>query len=282
MAARGHWVGGTDLRDVGDGLDAFQQVCPVQSEGYLDELTRLVRAWSVDLVIPSISEELPLLAVGRRHVPAPVLVSSASAVRIADDKLLTARRLHQAGVPAPQTDLPSSFRSLAHAVATLGGAVIVKPRVSRGGRGVRIFDAEGAEAAEAVEAWRSLDDSFVVQEFAPGTEYAPVLLRERDATVRACVPLRKTALKDGAVGNAVSVVRADGSDDVRAVAVAAADALDLTGPADIDVRRRADGVPVVLEVNARFGANSAAAPELLDAVIETCPQNARSAAPTRS
>ena len=33
------------------------------------------------------------------------------------------------------------------------------------------------------------------------------------------------------------------------------------------LRRRADGVPVVLEVNARFGANSAHAPELLDAAL---------------
>jgi carbamoyl-phosphate synthase large subunit len=43
--------------------------------------------------------------------------------------------------------------------------------------------------------------------------------------------------------------------------------LDLVGPVDIDVRRRADGRPVVLEVNARFGANSAWAPEVLDAVL---------------
>lgn len=35
----------------------------------------------------------------------------------------------------------------------------------------------------------------------------------------------------------------------------------------MDIRRDADGTPVVLEVNSRFGANSASAPELLAAVL---------------
>jgi len=33
------------------------------------------------------------------------------------------------------------------------------------------------------------------------------------------------------------------------------------------VRRRADGKPAVLEINARFGANIAFAPEILDAAL---------------
>jgi carbamoyl-phosphate synthase large subunit len=41
----------------------------------------------------------------------------------------------------------------------------------------------------------------------------------------------------------------------------------LTGPVDVDIRRLADGTPVVLEVNARFGANSTYAPELLDMAL---------------
>ena len=47
------------------------------------------------------------------------------------------------------------------------------------------------------------------------------------------------------------------------LAVKACHALKLKGPIDLDVRRMADGHPVVLEVNARFGANSSLAPELL-------------------
>ena len=39
------------------------------------------------------------------------------------------------------------------------------------------------------------------------------------------------------------------------------------GPVDIDIRRDATGTPRVLEVNARFGANSQAVPELLGLLL---------------
>lgn len=266
---RGHWVGGTDIRDVGGGLDAFRTVCPVADAGYLSALVDVVGEWEVDAVIPSISEELPLLARLRELVPVPVLIGTAEAVAIADDKLLTASRLHRAGVAVPRFAVPSAFRSAADAIAEVGGPIIVKPRIGRGGRGVWLIEEHEAHGPAADAFWASLDDTSIVQEFAPGTEYAPVLFRADDGSFPACVALRKTALKEGIVGNALSVLRTDGpeDDDVRSVARDAAAALDLTGPIDIDVRRRADGTPVVLEVNARFGANSAHAPEQLDAAL---------------
>lgn len=269
LSARGHWVAGTDLRPAGLGLDAFQQVCPVADAGYLPALVELTHEWAVDAIIPSISEELPLLARLREHLPVPVLIGSPDAVATADDKLLTAARLHAAGVAVPRFAVPSAFRSAADAIEEVGGPIIVKPRVGRGGRGVWLIEEPEAVGPAAESFWAGLDDSSIVQEFAPGQEYAPVLFRESEGVFPASVALLKTELKEGVVGNAISVTRADGpeADDVRAVAQAAADALDLTGPIDIDVRRRADGTPVVLEVNARFGANSAHAPEQLAAAL---------------
>ena len=41
----------------------------------------------------------------------------------------------------------------------------------------------------------------------------------------------------------------------------------LRGPLDIDIRRRTDGLPVVLEINARFGANIRFASEVLDTAL---------------
>jgi carbamoyl-phosphate synthase large subunit len=65
-------------------------------------------------------------------------------------------------------------------------------------------------------------------------------------------------------------VEVDEAMDVGTVAMAAVGSLGLTGPVDVDVRRRDDGTPVVLDVNARFGANSWRAPELLGAVLACC------------
>jgi carbamoylphosphate synthase large subunit len=270
LRMRGHWVGGTDVREVPEGTDGFARVGAVTEDGYVPELVELVRRWDADAVIPTISEELVLLSQNRSSFPVPVLVGDVGPVSAADDKLRTARMLQAAGVPVPRTHLPTRFVSPEEAVVELGGAVIVKPRRSRGGRGVRLIRDNETQQAAIVAYWRSLDDDFIVQEFASGPEYAPVVFRERDSSFSACAVLRKTALKGGDIGNAVGTVRADGPDDadVRIAACAAMDALDLTGPGDVDVRRRADGTAVVLEVNARFGANSAVAPELADAALD--------------
>ncbi len=85
----------------------------------------------------------------------------------------------------------------------------------------------------------------------------------------AVVVLAKVALAQGMIGNATVVRRADDEVDIAHVGLAAARALGLTGPVDIDIRRRGDGTPVVLEINARFGAHNAQAPEVLDALLST-------------
>lgn len=117
--------------------------------------------------------------------------------------------------------------------------------------------------------WGRFTDSHVVQAFAPGIEYAPVVFASSSQKGDVVVVLEKTELKEGRVGNALNVIR-PGTRTVKDVALLALDTargMELTGPLDIDIRRLADGTPVVLEVNARFGANSAHAPELLDAVF---------------
>jgi carbamoyl-phosphate synthase large subunit len=258
LRARGHDVVGADVRELAGAV----AVPAANDPALVPALARLVRTQRIDVVVPTVSEELPVLAdAAPLLAPARVLVAPVEAVRLAHDKLLTARALHAAGVPVPAFGVPDDHPDAAHAVATFGGPVVVKPRVSRGGRGVEVVD----DAWDG--SWRALPARSIVQAFAPGTEYAPVVYRraaaaEPDVTV----VLEKTELASGRVGNAVAVRRAV-ADDVADVARRAVLTLGLTGAVDLDVRRDVRGRPVVLEVNARFGANSAAAPELLDAML---------------
>jgi carbamoyl-phosphate synthase large subunit len=211
-----------------------------------------------------------------RFLPARTAISDASSVGICHDKYLTALALTAAGVAVPEFALPGQFEDTRAALAALGAPLIVKPRVGRGGRGVVVV-----ESPEDLD-WAGLDDSWIVQEMAPGIEYAPMVHRSSVARSRAVV-LEKTGLKQGRVGNATGVRRlADGAaEDVAALARDAADALGLTGTVDMDVRRTADGSPVVLEINARFGANSAEAPKLLEAVLAEAAVEQRTPAPAR-
>ena len=79
--------------------------------------------------------------------------------------------------------------------------------------------------------------------------------------------LHKTAMKEGRVGNAAAVERAT-DQAVADLARETASVIGLTGPLDMDIRYTEAGRPVLLEVNARFGANSEHAPEILAAFLE--------------
>ena len=273
---QGHWVLGVDMKQVhASAADAVVVVSPADAPGYLWELRGLVAAHGIGLVVPTVSDELMLMAEAREDFApgAEILIGDPAPVRIANDKYLTMRCLANANVAVPDFALPGDFSSINEAMARLGGSLVVKPRVSRGGRGVQVLERAADGGRNAARVWSALDDSWIVQRFAPGTEYAPVVFRswhepEQEDLV---VVLEKTELKQGRIGNALSIRRVDTAEapDVARTAEAASAALGLTGPIDVDVRRRWDGTPVVLEVNARFGANSAYAPQLLETVLRS-------------
>ncbi len=251
------------------GFTAVEPAPAVSAADYeartLDALDRLLP----DLVLPTVSEELARIAVLglATGLTDRIVVSRAGPATVAGDKLLTSWALERAGVPVPVHAAVDGAVSPVKVLDGAGGRVVLKPRVSRGGRGVHVVDA----ADDPV--WRQVDAGWVAQAFVPGAEYAAQVYRSPRSGRTVVVVLRKTALEQGAVGNATAAERvADDEDrDVAEVAVAAVEALDLVGPADLDVRRTAEGHPVVLEVNARFGALSEQAPELLGAVLDEWP-----------
>lgn len=259
LIERGYRVAGTDMRRIDLPGVIVHRVPAASDPAFVETLRALTADSNADLVIPTVSEELPIL-VRETDWPAPMALAPREGVLLANDKWLTWRRLSECGVAVPRAMLPSHIQSADHVAQTIGWPCLAKPRVGRGGRNVTLYQETEFDALCA------LDDRCILQEFIPGAEYAPnVYIRRSGPDI--VVPLRKTSLKQGMIGNAVSVVYED-APDVAALACAAAHALGLFGALDIDIRRRDDGMPVVLEVNARFGANSAYAPEVLSALLE--------------
>lgn len=265
LRARGFPVLGTDFRDLPAeaGLTVVA-VPPATDPERISALRRLIASEKIDLVIPTLSEELPHIAAARAGFGADVrvIIGDPGPVALANDKLFTAWQLRQGGVPVPRFGVPGDFADAGAAMAALGGPVVIRPRVCRGGRGVIVVD--GTTGVD----WASLPEGQIVQEFIPGAEYGPMVFGTpaHNSTAPFAIVVEKTEL---AHGNAVSARRLGTGEsmDVGNVAMAAVRALGLAGPVDVDVRRRGDGTPVVLAVTARFGANSEAAPELLDAVL---------------
>jgi len=259
LLEKGHTVIGVDMQRISLSGVKVHRIPPASHPLFLEKLYTLAVEESIQLLIPTVSEELPILASEwKKWSDIPVVIGQQQAVSDADDKFLTYKRLSSHGVCVPRYLLPSQVSSPEEISLNLGWPCLSKPRVSRGGREVVIRNIKDWPAISM------LDDRYILQEFIPGTEYAPNVYIGKKAVI---VVLEKTKLKEGIVGNAAEVKRVN-APDVADIARSAAKAMNLTGPMDIDIRRRNDHNPVVLEINARFGANIARAEEVLDAVLE--------------
>lgn len=261
LLARGHAVIATDMREMALPGATFYRVPAATAPDFFDALREIARQEQVDALVPTVSEELPLMAgqAGRWDPAVRIVIGPYPAVWQANDKYLTGQCLAQAGVAVPRFMLPSEATGPDAVASRVGWPCISKPRVGRGGREVVIRSEADWPAVSG------LGDAYVLQEFLDGVDYAPELCLAPGG-LAVVVVLEKTKLKGGLVGNAESVARVE-APDVAALALAAAAGLGLAGPADVDIRRGRDGRPAVLEVNARFGANIAHAPEVLDAML---------------
>lgn len=262
---------GVDLAPVAvPGYDAVLPAPPAHSPEYEPRTVALFSTLDPSLVIPTVSDELPRMAVLARAagLTGRVVISEPGPTAVAGDKLLTMWALDQAGVSVPRHAAADELGTAAEALRWTSGPLVLKPRVSRGGRDVHVV----SDPSDAV--WQRADASWIVQELAPGDEFSPQVYRSPATGACDVVVLRKTVLEHGIVGNASEVERVPPGTvgDVEALATQAVEAVGLVGPVDLDVRRLADGTPVVLEVNARFGALSASAPELLTTLLDEWPR----------
>jgi carbamoyl-phosphate synthase large subunit len=229
-------------------------------------LRRLVAREGINLVVPTASEELIHLSAARAGFGGDVrvIVADPGPVALANDRLFTAWQLRSAGVPIPRFGVPGDYPDADAAMDAMDGALVVRPRLPRNGNSAIVID--GSRQVD----WSALPDGQIVQEYIPGAEYVPMVFGTpaRNGTAPFVIVADRTAAADGLAGTreARRAVAGQGI-DVGNLAMAAVRSLDLTGPVELHVRRRSDGTPVVLDVNARFGASSAAAPELLDAVL---------------
>jgi carbamoylphosphate synthase large subunit len=260
LRALGYRVLAADMREVPHEAHEFALLPAAKSLDFGRALRELIARERIDWLVPTVSEELvPVARVAARLRAGGVRVfmPDAGATVICEDKWHTAVFLAGNGVAVPRSSLDAPASGWLPAP---DAPLLTRPRVGRGGRGVLVHDRPLTAPVGRDVIW---------QEFLPGTEYDVVLLLhpERPHQVLCLQVLEKLVLREGRVGNATQL-RAVDAPDVAAVAVAAAHALALAGPVDIDIRRGRDGVPRVLEINARLGAHASRVPELFQRMAE--------------
>lgn len=272
LKERGFFVIGADMVSVPNEADQFVQVPAALDASYPEVLRRLIKEHHIGWLFPTVAEELGVvaeLAAELRAQGVAVFMSAPAGVHICQDKWETAQALDARGIAVPRSAVG---RAKDTAVRALGFPVVSRPRVGRGGRGVVVHDAAGVAASVEEPVW---------QEFMSGIEYDVLMVLHPDKphALIMCQVFEKTALKEGRVGNAIGVKALEAADagaqDVAALAENAARALSLTGPLDMDIRRGQDGLPRLLEINARIGAHALKAPAMFDVLVDLVRQGHR-------
>lgn len=160
-----------------------------QDAGFAKVVTSLCSELGVDLLIPGVDEELPIMAAISRAVPAmKILAPDLAFIAQMGDKLSMIRALEAAGLTTPWT-----FQ--ANDLATALFPAIAKPRNGRGSRGVRVIASEAE--LDAYLLLEGLDaENVILQELGYGTEYTVQMIADSHGVLRAVVPV-EVGLKRG-------------------------------------------------------------------------------------
>jgi len=248
--------------------DAFYEVPLANSVGYVAKMLEIARCEHVDVILPQTTAETQVLATCRqifRRAGFAVATSSGTAVARANDKyklLVVARDLM---IPCPEWFLVSNVHELYEAAHKLGypkKPVVVKPRVSHGGRGFRVltekpwsmvrFFSKKPSVAEmtldqlrAVLAKRPWPRDMLVQQFLPGTEFSIDCFRGRHGFI--AIPRIREKVCSGITMSARVTMR----EDLIGYCGQLAKELDLVGAFGFQFKLGKWGVPRILECNPR-------------------------------
>ena len=205
-------------------------------------LQRACQELSADVLVPTVDSELLPVARERARFAAlgtTVVLAGEDALRTCLDKALLAERMRGV-IPVPRTVvLDAAFQP---ADPAWDWPLVVKPRSGSGSRDVAVL--AGPEDLATLPR----DGSFLVQELLPGQEYSVDVVTDAAGAVLAAVPRRRIKVDSGIAVTAVTLH----DPELEAMATRVVEALGVVGVANVQLRRRADGSPALLEVNPRF------------------------------
>ncbi len=193
---------GTDVNWLSPGMhrvDRGHIVSRIDSGHYLEDLVRIARKFNIDLLIPLLDPELPLLADGvdqLAQVGCHAVVSSADVVRICNDKMLTYQTLKAAKIDTPKTwTWAEAIKVKRHKYP-----LFLKPRAGSAAVGNHVI-----HNFEELKTFGRLVDDAIVQEFVPGIEHTLDVYTGFDGIPRCAVPRKRIEVRTGEVSKGVIV-----------------------------------------------------------------------------
>ncbi|MCO4772076.1 MAG: ATP-grasp domain-containing protein [Deltaproteobacteria bacterium] len=207
---------------------------------FLSEMLEICRTQSIDLLVPTVDDELLRLAaaVGLfRNIGTEVLVSPVPALKLCLDRWHLIQRMRSEVAVPWTTLLEESTRP-----DELTFPLFAKPRRGSGSRGTRQLNAphdlEGLPR----------DGSYLLQQLLPGAEYSVDVCLRRDKTLVAAVPRERLKINSGVTVASQTLV----DPQLQRAAECAARAAGVRHTANVQFKRDALGTPRLLEINPRF------------------------------
>ena len=214
-----------------------KKVVPLaKSQKFIEKIFEISIEEGVSVILPTVDEELLIFSTYKEKFESKdikVCISSPKAIRSTTDKYLMFLTL-RGKVPLPATWLVEK--------APVFIPMIIKPRVGRGGRGLMMID--NFTIAKAY--LNVLDKDWMVQKKIEGEEYDVDVL----ITSGRSIAVIKKKLKKDIGGNTICAMTVKDI-AISRCAISAVKALELTGVVNVEIIKSADGVPFVIEVNAR-------------------------------
>src|SRR5579875_46406 len=241
LRAAGHTVIGVVADPVDERIrlaDHGQSVPRADDPTYLTALIHAATLFDAELLVPTVTEELPVLIAGAgylRDAGLRFLFPDARTVQTCRDKWAFYQAMRDAGVPVPATALGTA--------EGVPGPWIVKPRFGRGSR-----DVHRVTAPQELAAALTLVAEPIVQTALAGREFTADVLAHPAEIVAGGALRWRLATKGG-----ISTVGETFSDDsVMQTVALTIKALGHIGPANIQGFVSDDGAVTVVEANPRF------------------------------
>lgn len=232
-----------DIRNVDPAIPAERKhaVPWAISPGFVARVGELCRNLDIQVLVPSVDEELPLLSrAASLLAPTRLMLPSSEYIGIMSDKYAMAETLAKRGISVPAT------RLMADGPGKLTFPLVAKPRRGRGSRDVSIMR-DPASVKDLIARVNGEAHGMVLQEWIGGVEYTVQMLADSQARLHAIAPVR-VHQKRG--------ITVHGETDPNPAVVAACKAIHEAAPAagcyNIQLKLPPDGRALPFEINPRI------------------------------
>ena len=212
----------------------------VESPDFIPMLIRICRDRNVDLVLPLIDPDIPLLAKNKSLFDAKVAVVDAHCADICGDKWLTYEFFRQHNVPTPDSWLPEALGDLPKNTQF---PLFIRPRDGSAGK-----DAYKVNNRVELEFFCNYVPNAIVQQFIPGAEVTSDITCDFQGNILSVVSRKRIAVRGGEAMKSVTIK----DEQITEYCCHVARSLNAVGPITVQCMMHGDQ-PKFIEINGRLG-----------------------------